>query len=185
MLGSRHWGYEVSGPESHASCNQSALGEPFEGLPQLGGSCDDQRLHLVDGPSLGLESRVLRGLQHADHLNLVHARLWSGMGYPGKHSTGSRLGVRWVTLPYPPICRDVKSDSICECTLHQGEYTRRYTPKGITPVVLAPNTWPHIRPGAHAPTYRPAHTTLHVHAPTLARIHRRTPMDGVRKAEGG
>ena len=107
MLGSRHWGYEVSGPESHASCNQSAFGEPFEGLPQLGGSCDDQRLHLVDGLSPGLESRVLRGLQHADHLNLVHARFWSGMGYPGKHSTGSRLGVRWVTLPYPPTSRPI------------------------------------------------------------------------------
>ena len=29
------------------------------------------------------------------------------MGYPGKHSTGSRLGVRWVTLPYPPTSRPI------------------------------------------------------------------------------
>ena len=120
MLGSRHWGYEVSGPESHASCNQSAFGEPFEGLPQLGGSCDDQRLHLVDGLSPGLESRVLRGLQHADHLNLVHARFWSGMGYPGKHSTGCSRGLRHPSSNQPSESGLTSIRSIRLSTVHAG-----------------------------------------------------------------
>ena len=89
---------QATGAEASASFNKGAGGQTIKRFSELSRSCDNQCLHLVDGLGTSLYGRVLRALEHTDHLYFALARLWSRVGDTGKHCARCHLRICRIAL---------------------------------------------------------------------------------------
>ena len=64
---------QTTGTEALATRDQGTGSETIERFAKLGRGRDNQSLHLVDGLGASLDGRVLRTLEHTDHLDFALA----------------------------------------------------------------------------------------------------------------
>ena len=100
---------QATGAEASATFNKGAGGQTIKRFSELSRSCDNQCLHLVDGLGTSLYGRVLRALEHTDHLYFALARLGSRGGDTGKHCARCHLRICRITLSLAIADRPVRS----------------------------------------------------------------------------